>query len=85
MALRQSDAFFDHHSPVLFESIIAAEDRQDADALIDALEKRFLQSKLKPAQEDALRDYLSSHASLNRQDLLGAISLVMSTPEYQVT
>lgn len=25
MALRQSDAFFDHHSPVLFESIIAAE------------------------------------------------------------
>jgi hypothetical protein len=32
-----------------------------------------------------LRDYLDSQGELDEGDILGAIRLVMSTPEYQVT
>ena len=50
-----------------------------------ALERRLLQSHLKPNQEKVLRDYLDSEPNLDDQVILNAIRLVMSTPEYQLT
>ncbi len=60
-------------------------ERADKETLIAALEKRLLQSRLKPKQEQALRHYLDSRAPLNDDDILNAIRLIMSTPEYQLT
>lgn len=65
--------------------ILTEQERHDKQALVAALEKRLLQSKLKPRQEQALRDYLDSQGELDEGDILGAIRLVMSTPEYQLT
>lgn len=60
-------------------------ERRDKDALIAALGKRLLQTELKAKQKAALREYLDSQGALDEGDLLGAIRLVMSTPEYQLT
>ena len=65
--------------------ILTERERTDKRALVGALEQRLLQSKLKPKQEQALRDYLDSQGELDEGDILGAIRLVMSTPEYQLT
>jgi len=59
--------------------------RTDKEALLSALEKRFLQAKLKSNQEKVLRDYLDAQGELTEQVILNAIRLVMSTPEYQLT
>ena len=67
------------------EKILTEAERRDKEALIGALQRRLLQSKLKPAQEKALRDYLDSQGELDDADILNAIRLVMSTPEYQLT
>jgi len=72
-------------SRVNIEKVLTEKERTDKNALVAALEKRLLQSKLKPKQEQALRDYLDSQGELDEGDILGAIRLVMSTPEYQVT
>lgn len=60
-------------------------ERADKPALVAALERRLLQSHLKPNQEKVLRDYLDSEPNLDDQVILNAIRLVMSTPEYQLT
>ena len=64
--------------------IFSAEERRDKDALLAALERRFLQAKLKPAQEKTLRDYLDAQGQLGDREILHAIRLVMATPEYQL-
>ena len=64
--------------------LLTGQERADKNALIAALEKRFLQTKLNSKQESALRDYLDAHSQLNDGDIRGAIRLVMSTPEYQL-
>lgn len=65
--------------------IFSERERKDKEALVAALEKRLLQSTLKPQQRAALKEYLESQGELDDGDILGAIRLVMSTPEYQVT
>jgi uncharacterized protein (DUF1800 family) len=60
-------------------------ERANRDALIPALEKRFLQSKLKPKQEATLREYLGTDGPYEDNTVRNAIRLVMSTPEYQLT
>ncbi len=65
--------------------IFTEPERTDKEALIAALEKRLLQSKLKQKQEDVLRDFLDSKEQLEDGDIRNAIRLVMSTPEYQLT
>ncbi|HWX21555.1 MAG TPA: DUF1800 domain-containing protein [Candidatus Binatia bacterium] len=67
------------------EKLFTEKERSDKEALVAALEKRFLQSKLKPRQEGVLRDYLAEHPELDDDALRNAIRLVMSTPEYQLT
>jgi uncharacterized protein (DUF1800 family) len=65
--------------------ILPDTDRSDKDKLVAALERRLLQDKLKPKQEQALREYLDSRTEIDDATVLNAIRLVMSTPEYQVT
>ncbi len=65
--------------------IFTEEERSNKEALIAALEKRLLQSKLKEKQEKALHQYLDAKTELTSNDIRNAIRLVMSTPEYQVT
>ncbi|MEY2466736.1 MAG: hypothetical protein QOD03_1257 [Verrucomicrobiota bacterium] len=67
------------------EKILTDADRASTDALIAALEKRLLQAKLKGKQESAVRDYLAEKKTWDESDIRGAIRLVMSTPEYQLT
>ena len=67
------------------KKLFSKQERADKEALITALEKRLLQSRLKPRQEQALREYLASRGELDEGDILGAIRLVMSTPEFQLT
>ena len=65
--------------------IFNEKERTDKSALIAALEKRLLQSKLKEKQRQALREFLDARGELDEGDILGAVRLVMSTPEYQLT
>ena len=65
--------------------LFSGDERASKNALVAALEKRLLQSRLKPAQEKALRDYLNSEGSLDDQVIRNSVRLVMSTPEYQLT
>jgi uncharacterized protein (DUF1800 family) len=65
--------------------LFTEKERADKEAFILALEKRLLQARLKPKQAKALRDYLDAKGDLDDADILNAIRLVMSTPEYQLT
>jgi uncharacterized protein (DUF1800 family) len=55
------------------------------DKFIAALEQRFLQAELQPAQRKALVEFLDARGELDADDVLGAIRLVMCTPDYQLT
>ena len=66
------------------EKLFTIEERHVKDQFIAALEKRFLQAELKPAQRQALRDFLDARGPLDPEDILGAIRLVMCTPDYQL-
>ena len=67
------------------EKILTDEQRSDKTKLVAALEKRLLQSKLRGKQERAMQDYLAKQTTLDDTAILGAIHLMMSTPEYQLT
>ena len=67
------------------DKLVGNEDRKSRSALIASLERRFLQAELKPKQKQALNDYLNSQGELDSHDILEAIRLVMSTPEFQLT
>ena len=64
---------------------LSAEEKKDKKTLLAALEKRFLQIKLKPAQEKTLREYLDAQPELNDATIRHAIRLIMATPEFQLT
>ncbi len=66
------------------ESLFTDKERSSNDALVAALERRFLQDRLKPKQEAALRGYLENRKEINTNTLRNAIRLVMSTPEFQL-
>jgi uncharacterized protein (DUF1800 family) len=71
--------------PLDVEKLFSQSERSSADAMIAALEKRFLQDKLPPKHETVLRDYLALRGELTDNDIRHAIRLVMCTPEFQVT
>jgi len=71
-------------SPVDVSKILSPEERRSKDLLVPALEKRFLQSKLKGKQAQTLRDFLDGRGELDDQDIRHTIRLIMSTPEYQL-
>ncbi len=67
------------------DKILTEEQRADKTKLVAALEQRLLQAKLRGKQEQALQDYLAAQTTLDNAAILGAIRLMMSTPEYQLT
>ena len=74
-----------HIGGVNVEKILTPQERANKDLLAASIERRLLQSKLKGDQKKALRDFLDTKEQLTDADILTAIRLVMSTPEYQVT
>jgi uncharacterized protein (DUF1800 family) len=70
---------------VAVDRILTQEERSDKERLIAALQWRLLQSRLKPDQEEALREYLDARGDLDHDDILGAIRLIMATPDFQLT
>jgi uncharacterized protein (DUF1800 family) len=71
--------------PVAVDRLFSDADRRTHDALITALEKRFLQKKFRLKQEEILRDYLGSEPKLGDDVVLNAIRLVICSPEFQLT
>jgi uncharacterized protein (DUF1800 family) len=65
--------------------LLPPETRQEKESMVAALEKRFLQGKLRPAQRQTLQEYFDKHPEKNDHVLLHAVRLIMSTPEYQLT
>ena len=72
-------------TPVDVTKLLSSAERAGDATVIPALEKRLLQSSLKPKQEQTLRAYLDSRTAPNDTDLRETIRLLMSTPEYQLT
>ena len=64
--------------------ILTPEERTDKKMLVAALEKRLLQSTLSREQQKALDEFLGPKKILTVADILTAVRLVMSTPEYQI-
>lgn len=71
-------------APVSADKLFPEETRTDKAKLAAAIQKRFLQRKLKPEHESTLRAYLESAGEIDDVDVLQAIRLVMCTPEYQL-
>jgi hypothetical protein len=67
------------------EKILTPDDRDSNDAIILALQHRLFQTTLKQDQQDALQDFLDSKTKMSDADIVTAIRLMMSTPDYQVT
>ena len=72
-------------TPVDPDKLVGAKDRENKTALLAALERRLLQGELKPKQKQALTDYLNAQGELDSHDVLEAVRLIMSTPEFQLT
>jgi uncharacterized protein (DUF1800 family) len=69
---------------VKVDKILTPEQRADKAAIVAALENRLFQTKLDPDQEQTLREFLDSKTKMTNADILTAIRLMMSTPDYQV-
>jgi uncharacterized protein (DUF1800 family) len=67
------------------QKILSPEQRTDQITIVAALENRLFQTTLNQDQEQTLRDFLNAKTKLSDADILTAIRLMMSTPEYQVT
>jgi uncharacterized protein (DUF1800 family) len=71
--------------PTQVTKILSEDDRSTKPKLVAALERRFIQGQLKDRQRNALVEYLDGQGALDEDDILHAIRLVMSTPEFQLT
>jgi len=72
-------------APVDVRKLFPPELRMDPETFIAALEKRFLQSRLRDKQAAAIRDYLEDEGDMEDEVVLNAIRLIMSTPDFQLT
>jgi uncharacterized protein (DUF1800 family) len=72
-------------TPAAVDKLFSEAERENVEKLVPALERRFLQARLKSTQRKVLVDYLAAQPKLDRAVILNAIRLVMSTPEYQLT
>ncbi len=59
--------------------------RKDKKLLAAAVQKRLLQSELKPEHQSAVQAYLDAQGELDDTDVRHALRLVMCTPEFQLT
>jgi uncharacterized protein (DUF1800 family) len=74
-----------HMGGVSVEKILTPEQRSDNHAIIAALQNRLFQTSLKAGQQQDLQEFLDSKTKMSDADILTAIRLMMSTPDYQVT
>jgi uncharacterized protein (DUF1800 family) len=70
---------------VNLDRILTPDERADKDAMVASLQHRLFQTTLNRDQQAALHDFLDSKTKLNDSDIVTAIRLMMSTPDYQVT
>jgi uncharacterized protein (DUF1800 family) len=70
---------------VSLDKILTPEERDNNQTIIASLENRLFQTNLKKTQQQDLQDFLDSKTKMSNADILTAIRLMMSTPEYQVT
>ena len=70
---------------VSVEKILTPEERTDNHAIIAALQNRLFQTSLSVNQQQDLQEFLDSKTKMSDADILTAIRLMMSTPDYQVT
>ncbi len=71
-------------TPTQVTKLFTDAERATKPRLVEALEKRFIQGPLKEQQRKALTDYLDGLGPLDEEDILHAIRLAMSTPEFQL-
>ena len=67
------------------EKILLPDERADNDAIVASLQHRLFQTALKKDQQEALSEFLNSKTKMSDADIVTAIRLMMSTPDYQVT
>jgi uncharacterized protein (DUF1800 family) len=67
------------------EKILTPEERANNDAIVASLQHRLFQTALKKDQQEALQEFLDSKIKMSDADIVTAIRLMMSTPDYQVT
>ncbi len=67
------------------EKILAPDERADNEAIIASLQHRLFQTALRKDQQEALQEFLDSKTKMSDADIVTAIRLMMSTPDYQVT
>ena len=72
-------------TPVEVHRLFSAEERSSKEKFFDALEVRFLQSRLRGKQAQGLREFLDAAGALSDEVALNAVRLVLCTPEYQLT
>ncbi len=65
--------------------ILTPGERDNNHAIIAALQNRLFQTTLKKDQQETLQEFLDAKTKMSDADILTAIRLMMSTPEYQVT
>ncbi len=70
---------------VSVEKILTPEERDSNQNIIASLQNRLFQTNLKKDQQQDLQEFLDSKTKMSDADILTAIRLMMSTPEYQVT
>jgi len=67
------------------EKLVDRKDLGNHVRLVESLEKRLLQDKLKEQQRGSLTEFLNGKKELDRDDVLQLVRLIMSTPQYQLT
>ena len=70
---------------VNLDKILTPAERMDNQSIIASLENRLFQTTLKKDQQEALQEFLDSKTKMSNADIVTAIRLMMSTPEYQIT
>ena len=67
------------------EKILDPDERANNEAIIASLQHRLFQTALRKDQQEALQEFLDSKTKMSDGDIVTAIRLMMSTPDYQVT
>lgn len=71
-------------APVQPDKLFSAGALKNKETLLAELERRFVPGKLTAKTRQSVQDYLASQGELDQEDVLQAMRLVMSTPEFQL-
>ncbi len=85
MMARRADQMARLMPPINVNNIVTAEERQDKDRLLAALQKRFLLTAFPEEHRRVLREYLEPRENLRDDDIRHVVRLLMAAPEFQVS